>query len=181
MRSSVGRIRKGLYLMIALMISAALAACGGGSSSTGDSGTPGGGIAGPVAVNVTLGGADVAPPVSDIPASLLAPASLSPADAAASAMKPSRDTFRKVLVYMTGVAFIPVETAPPSDLRPPMADGEPLFDGAEDDFNPKFVVYTFPAPVVFDLLNPPTAREVAKFLNKIEVPAGVYHKIRVYY
>ena len=33
----------------------------------------------------------------------------------------------------------------------------------------------------FDLLNPPTGREIAKFLNKIEVPAGVYHKIRVYY
>jgi hypothetical protein len=56
-----------------------------------------------------------------------------------------------------------------------------MFDGPEDDFNPKFVVYTFPKPVVFDLLNPPTAAEVAKFLNKIEVPAGVYHKIRVYY
>jgi len=42
-------------------------------------------------------------------------------------------------------------------------------------------VYTFPKPVVFDLLNPPTAKEIAKFLNKIEVPAGVYHKIRVYY
>jgi hypothetical protein len=35
--------------------------------------------------------------------------------------------------------------------------------------------------VRFDLLNPPTGREIAKFLNKIEVPAGVYHKIRVYY
>ena len=73
MRTPVGRIRKALYLMIALMISAALAACGGGGSSTGASGTPGGGIAGPVSLNVTLGGADVAPPVSEIPASLLAP------------------------------------------------------------------------------------------------------------
>ena len=132
-------------------------------------------------MNVTLGGADVAPPVSEIPANLLASVSLSPADAAAPAMMPSRERFGHVYVYMTGVAFIPVETMPPSDLRPPLNDGEVMFDGPEDDFHPKFVVHTFPEPVVFDLLNPPTAAEVAKFLNKIEVPAGVYHKIRVYY
>jgi hypothetical protein len=181
METTVGRFRNVVSLVIALMLSAALAACGGGSSSTGDSGTPGGGIAGPVSVNLTLGGADVAPPVSDIPSSLPAPASLSPAEAAAPALKPSRSTFTHVYVHMTGVAFIPVETAPASDIRPPLDDGEALFDGPEDDYNPKFVVYTFPAPVVFDLLNPPTASEIAKFLNKIEVPAGVYHKIRVYY
>ncbi len=182
MRTTVGGIRNVSYLMIALMISAALAACGsGGSSSTGTSGTPGVGIAGPVSMNVTVGGADVAPPVSDIPANLLAPVSTSPADAAAPAMMPSRASFRHVYVYMTGVAFIPVDTMPPTDLRPPLDDGEVMFDGPENDFNPRFVVYTFPEPVVFDLLNPPTAAEIAKFLNKIEVPAGVYHKIRVYY
>ena len=179
MRTSVEMVRNVMYLMIALLISAALAACGSGGSSTGTSGTSG--TAGPVSVNVTLGGADVAPPVSEIPVNLLAPASLSPADAAAPGMMPSRATFRHVYVYMTGVAFIPVETMPASDLRPPLDDGEVMFEGPEDDFNPKFVVYTFPAPVVFDLLNPPTAREIAKFLNKIEVPAGAYHKIRVYY
>jgi hypothetical protein len=178
MKTPAGTLRTMAYLLFALLISAALAACGGGSS-TGSSGAPG--VSGPVSVNVTLGGADVVPPVSEIPVNLLGPASLSPADAAAPVMKPSRDSFRHVYVYMTGVAFIPVETAPPSDLRPPLDDGEVMFDGPEDDFNPKFVVYTFPAPVVFDLLNPPTAREIAKFLNKIEVPAGVYHKIRVYY
>jgi len=167
-----------MCLMIALMLSGALAACGGGSSSTGDPGTR---TSGPVSVNVTLGGADVAPPVSEIPANLLAPASLNPADAAAPARMPSRASFRHVYVYMTGVAFIPVETMPASDLRPPLDDGEALFEGPENDFNPKFVVYTFPAPVKFDLLNPPNAGEIAKFLNKIEVPAGVYHKIRVYY
>ena len=96
-------------------------------------------------------------------------------------MKPSRSSFTHVLVYMTGVAFIPVDTAPPSDLRPPLDNGEVMFDGPETDFSPKFVVYNFPEPVIFDLLNPPTAREIAKFLNKIEVPAGTYHKIRVYY
>jgi hypothetical protein len=181
MRTPVGRIRKALYLMIALMISAALAACGSGGSSTGASGTPGGGIAGPVSMNVTLGGADVAPPVSEIPPGLLAPPGQVPAGAAVPASAPSRATFTHVNVYMTGVAFIPVDSMPSSDLRPPLEDGEALFDGPEDDFSPKFVVFTFPEPVVFDLLNPPTAREIAKFLNKIEVPAGVYHKIRVYY
>jgi hypothetical protein len=86
-----------------------------------------------------------------------------------------------VYVYMTGVAFIPVETMPLSDLRPPLDDGEVMFEGSENDFSPKFVVQTVSPPVRFDLLNPPTGREIAKFLNKIEVPAGVYHKIRVYY
>jgi len=176
MRTPVGRTRNVMYLLFALLIATALAACGGGGSTTGSSGTPG--IAGPVSVNVTLGGADVAPPVSEIPAGLLAPASLS---TAAPAMRPSRDSFEHVRVFMTGVAFIPVETASASDLRAPMDDGEALFDGPEDDYSPKFVVYTFRSPVEFDLLNPPTAREIAKFLNKIEVPAGVYHKIRVYY
>jgi hypothetical protein len=178
MRTPDRTFRSIAHLVFVLMISAALAACSGGSSSTSDSGTPGGGVVGPVSVNVTLGGADVAPPVSEIPASLLASMSLRPADAA---MSPSRDRFEHVYVYMTGIAFIPVETAPPSDLRPPLGDGEVMVDGPEDDYDPKFVVHTFPEPVVFDLLNPPTAAEVAKFLNKIEVPAGVYHKIRVYY
>jgi hypothetical protein len=175
MRRSDRTFRSVAYLMFILVISAALAACGGGSSSTG---TTGGGTAGPVSVNVTLGGADAAPPVSEIPTSLLASMSLRPA---ASAMRPSRERFGHVYVYMTGIAFIPVETAPPSDLRLPLEDGEVMFDGPEDDYNPQFVVHTFPEPVVFDLLNPPTAAEIAKFLNNIEVPAGVYHKIRVYY
>ena len=178
MKTPVGTLRTMAYLLFVLLISTGLAACGGGGSSTGSSGTPGVGIAGPVSVNVTLGGTDVAPPVSEIPAGLLAPASL---DTAAPAMKPSRDSFSHVYVYMTGVAFIPVETAAASDLRGPMDDGEALFEGPEDDYSPKFVVSTFRPPVVFDLLNPPTAREIAKFLNRIEVPAGVYHKIRVYY
>jgi len=182
MKTPAGTLRSIACLLIALLIATALLGCGsGGSSSTGDSGTPGAGVAGPVSVNVTLGGADVAPPVSDIPANLLAPVSLSPADAATPAKKPSRNSFVHVYVYMTGVAFIPVETMPASDLRPPLDDGEVLFEGPEVDFSPKFVVHTFLRPVRFDLLNPPTGREIAKFLNKVEVPAGVYHKIRVYY
>lgn len=168
--------RKGTYLLLALTISTALAACGGSGGSATSPGT-----SGPVSVNVTLGGTDVAPPVSEIPVNLLAPAIPAPADAAAPAMMPSRGSFEHVYVYMTGVAFIPVETMPASDLRPPLDDGEVLYEGPEVDFHPKFVVHTFSRPVRFDLLNPPTGREIAKFLNRIEVPAGVYHKIRVYY
>ena len=176
MRTPERTVRKVTHLLLALTISAGLAACGGGGGSATSPGT-----SGPVSMNVTLGGADVAPPVSEIPANLLAPAILSPADAAVPAMKPSRDSFEHVYVYMTGVAFIPVETMPASDLRPPLEDGEVLYEGTEVDFSPKFVVHTFSRPVRFDLLNPPTGREIAKFLNRIEVPAGVYHKIRVYY
>ena len=179
MKTPAGTLRTMAYSLFALLISAALAACGGGGGGGTSSTSPG--VSGPVLMNVALGGADVAPSVSEIPGSLLSPASLGPADAAAPAMNPSGDSFTQVVVYMTGVAFIPVETAPPGDLRPPMADGEVLFEGPEDDFNSKFVVYTFDPPVKFDLKNPPTARDIAKFLNKIEVPAGIYHKIRVYY
>ena len=179
MRTPERTIRKVTHLLLALTISAGLAACGGGGGGSTSSTSPG--VSGPVSMNVTLGGADVAPPVSEIPLNLLAPADLAPADAAAPGMKPSRDSFDHVYVYMTGVAFIPVETMPPSDLRPPLEDGEVLYEGPEVDFSPKFVVHTFPRPVRFDLLNPPTGREIAKFLNRIEVPAGVYHKIRVYY
>ena len=178
MKTPAGTLRTMVCMLFTLLIATALAACGGGSS-TGTSGNPG--TAGPVSVNVTLGGADVAPPVSEIPVNLVAPAGLSPADTAAPAKMPSRDSFLHVYVYMTGVAFIPVETMPSSDLRPPLDDGEPLFEGPEVDFSPNFVVQTFSQPIRFDLLNPPTGREIAKFLNKIEVPAGVYHKIRVYY
>ena len=177
MRTPERTTRKVTHLLLALTISAALAACGGGGGGSATS--PG--TSGPVPVNVTLGGTDVAPPVSEIPVNLLAPAILAPADAAVPAMKPSRESFEHVYVYMTGVAFIPVETMPASDLRPPLDDGEVLYEGPEVDFRPKFVVHTFPRPVGFDLLNPPTGREIAKFLNRIEVPAGVYHKIRVYY
>jgi len=178
MKTPAGTLRTMAYLLFTLLIATVFTACGGGSS-TGTSGSPG--TAGPVSVNVTLGGADVAPPVSEIPVNLLAPASLGPADAAAPAMKPSRDPFEHVYVYMTGVAFIPVETMPASDLRPPLDDGEALFEGPEDDFSPKFVVHTFSPPVMFDLQNPPTGKDIAKFLTNLKVPAGVYHKIRVYY
>jgi len=179
MKTPVGTLRSLVFLLFALLIATALAACGsGGSSTTADSGTPGGGIAGPASVNVTLGGADVAPPVSEIPANLLAPADLGPETPG---RRPSRASFLHVYVYMTAIGFIPVETMPASDLRPPLEDGEALCEGDEDDYHPGFVVHTLPATVRFDLLNPPTAREIAKFLNRIEVPAGAYHKIRVYY
>jgi len=176
MRTPERTFRKVTHLLLALTISASLAACGGGGGSATSPGT-----SGPVSMNVTLGGTDVAPPVSEIPVNLLPPASLGTADAAAPEMKPSRDPFEHVYVYMTGVAFIPVETMPTSDLRPPLDDGEALFEGPEDDFSPKFVVHTFSPPVMFDLQNPPTGKEIAKFLTNLKVPAGVYHKIRVYY
>ncbi|MBE0606483.1 MAG: hypothetical protein IH610_09385 [Deltaproteobacteria bacterium] len=51
----------------------------------------------------------------------------------------------------------------------------------EDDFDPRFVVSRWREPLVVDLLNPPSGKELARFLNKVEVPAGVYGKIRVYY
>jgi hypothetical protein len=73
---------------------------------------------------------------------------------------------------------MPVEAG--ADIRPPDDNGEELVDGSGDSSN-SAIRYTFPEPVKFDLLNPPTAKEIAKFLNKIEVPAGIYHKIRVYY
>jgi hypothetical protein len=125
-------------------------------------------------VNVALGGTDT--PVAVSSPSTVSTGTLAPGT---STLKVTRDSFQHVTVYMTGVAFMPVEDR--ADIRPPdMVNGEPLVDGPGDSSNSS-IRYTFREPVVFDLLNPPTSRQIAKFLNKIEVPAGVYHKIRVYY
>jgi hypothetical protein len=148
---------------------------GGGSSSSGPSGTPG--IAGPASVTVNIGGGDVAPSVSDIPANLLSPAD---AGAPVPALKPVRGSYLHVYAYVTGVAFLPKVAIPSSDLGPPTVDGEEMAD-RETDFDSRFVVSHLPEPLVVDLLNPPSSRQLARFLNKVEIPAGVYGKIRVYY
>jgi len=147
--------------------------CGGGGSSS--TGSPG--VAGPASVTVNIGGEDVAPPVSDIPANLLSPADAGSSDPA---LRPARATYLHVYAFVTGVAFLPKAAIPSSGLGPPPADGEAMAD-SEVDFDPLFVVARLQEPLVVDLLNPPTARQLARFLNRVEVPAGVYGKIRIYY
>ncbi len=148
---------------------------GGGSSPTGSSATPG--VAGPASVTVNIGGEDAPPSVSDIPANLLAPADAVPS---VPEQRPYRGDYLHVNIYVTGVAFMPKAVISSADLGPPSIDGEAMTD-REDDFDPRFVVGRLGEPFVVDLLNPPSGRELARFLNKVEVPAGVYGKIRVYY
>lgn len=159
-----------MTLLAVTTLAMLLAGCGGGGTTSSASS----GVAGSVSVNVAFGGNDT--PVTVSSSSSDSTGTLAPAT---STVKVTRDSFDNVIVYMTGVAFMPVEDG--ADIRPPdMVNGEPLADGPGDSSNGA-IRYTFPKPVVFDLLNPPTSRQIAKFLNKIEVPAGVYHKIRVYY
>ena len=161
----------GILLAVTALTQFVVGCGGGGGSSTGSSGVPG--VAGPASVTVNIGGEDVAPAVSDISTNLLAPADVASADPA---LKPTRSTYLHVYAYVTGVAFLPKEFG----YSPPDPEGEEIRD-RETDFDSRFVVSNLPEPIRVDLLNPPSARQIAKFLNKVEVPAGVYGKIRVYY
>lgn len=166
-RNGIGRALVSMVAVAAMVVG--LAACSGGGTSSTSSG-----VAGAVSVNLALGGNDTPVAVSSP-----SPASTGTPAPGISTLKVTRDSFDNVIVYMTGIAFMPVEEG--ADIHPPdMANGEPLVDGPGDSSNGA-IRYTFPKPVVFDLLNPPTSAQIAKFLNKIKVPAGVYHKIRVYY
>jgi len=171
MRTSVGRVRKTLYLMIALMISAALAACGGGGGSTGST-SPG--VSGPATVSVSIASAQSYPA-----GTTFAPSTLSPTTAAPPTSSP---TFDNVIVTVTKLALIP-STGPEF----PDANGESEMPNsfAEEGKSGMsgFVTTTFD-PVKIDLLHPPAGDNinVAALLNKFsEVPAGEYSKIRVYY
>jgi len=171
MRTSVGRIRIVMYLMVALMISAALAACGGGGGSTGST-SPG--TSGPATVSVSIASAPSYPE-----GTTFAPSTLSPVTTAAPANSP---TFDNVIVTVTKLALIP-STGPEF----PDANGESEMPNSSAEEGKSgmsgFVTTTFD-PVKIDLLHPPAGDNVnvAALLNKFsEVRAGEYSKIRVYY
>jgi hypothetical protein len=154
-----------MYLMVALMISAALAACGGGGGSTGST-SPG--TSGPATVSVSIASAPSYPA-----GTTFAPSTLSPTTAAPPVNSPE---FTNVFVTVTKLALIP-STGPEF----PDANGE-LENSSADEGN-GFVTDKF-SPVTIDLLNlnSSTGDNAATLLNMFSgVPAGEYSKIRVYY
>ena len=170
MRTSVGSVRKALYLMIALMISVALTACGGGGGST-SSTSPG--VSGPATVGVSVASA------TDYPAgTTFAVATASPVGTSAPPASVSPSDFLHVWVKVNRIALIPVDSIPYAERNKPDRDGElEVEDTAMSNDN--FVTVELDPSKWIDLLHPPSG---AKILNRFpSVPAGEYGKIRVYY
>jgi len=156
--------------MIALMISAALTACGGGGGST-NSTSPG--VSGPATVGVSVASAP------DYPAgTTFAVATASPVGTSAPPTSVSASDFSHVWVRVNRIALIPVDSIPYMERNKPNRDGElEVEDMAES--NNGFVTVELDPSKKIDLLHPPSG---AKILNRLpSVPAGEYGKIRVYY
>jgi len=167
MRTSVGRIRNVMYLMVALMISAALAACGGG----GGGGTTSSVSGGPASVSVSVASAP------DYPTgTTFAVATASPTGTSAPSV--TTPPFAYVWVRVNRIALIPVDSIPFMERNKPHKDGE-LEEEDTAESNNGFVTVDLAPPKTIDLLDPPSG---AKILNRFpSVPAGEYGKIRVYY
>ena len=164
MRTPERTFRNFTWLVLALMISAALAACGGGGGGSTGSTSPG--ASGPATVGVSIASAPAFPA-----GTTFATSTASPVTAAAPANSPS---FDNVFVTVTKVALIP-STGPEF----PDPNGELESSSAAEGNG--FVTATLPSPVEIDLLNL-SGDNAAMLLNKFTgVPAGEYSKIRVYY
>jgi Domain of unknown function (DUF4382) len=161
MRTPERTFRNVPYLLLALTISAALAACGGGGGSATSPG-----VSGPATVSVSIASAPAFPA-----GTTFATSTASPVIAAPPANSPS---FDNVFVTVTKLALIPS-----SGPELPDANGELESSSAAEGKG--FVTATLASPVEIDLLNL-SGGNVATLLNKFSgVPAGEYSKIRVYY
>jgi hypothetical protein len=157
------------FIVLALMFSAALVACGGGGGGT-TSSLSGGQVSASLSVASAPdypAGTTFAVPTGS-PVGTSAPPDTTPA-------------FDHVWVTVTKIALIPS-----TGQEFPDRDGEiEMEDSAAEGGTsgiPGFVTFELPSPVVFDLLHPPTGRQVARLLNRFpDIPAGEYSKIRVYY
>ena len=182
MRTSVGKVRNVMYLMIALMISAALAACGGGGSSTGSSGTPG--VSGPVAVDISIAAADVTG--SAAPAVAVSGADTVPSTEPGY-LWPEQITqldprIKHVYMEVVKVSLMPSEEAFGSeDMDGDIQAGSSPGPTSPPD-KPNFLTVEPESPVWIDLLKLENGKKLSRLLNKFDqVPAGTYDKIRVYY
>ena len=169
MRTSDRKIRNIAYLILAVAISAALAACGGGGG--GSTSSLSGGQA---SASLSVASAPAYPAGTTFAVPAASPVGTS-------APPDSTPAFDHVWVTVTKVALIPStgEEFPDRDGEIEAMDspGEGGTSGM-----PGFVIFELPSPTMFDLLHPPTGRQVARLLNRFpDLPAGEYSKIRVYY
>jgi len=170
MKTPVGRFRKTAYLQFVLLISLALAACGGSGGGSTSSTSPG--VSGPAMVGVSVASA------TDYPAeTTFAVATASPAGTSAPPTPVSASDFSHVWVRVNRIALIPVDSIPYMERNKPNRDGElEVEDTAMSNDN--FVTVGLDPPKTIDLLHP----RGAKILNRFpSVPAGEYGKIRIYY
>jgi len=164
MRTPERTVRKITHLLLALTISAGLAACGGGGGGSTSSTSPG--TSGPATVGVSIASAPAFPAGTTFAAS-----TASPVTAAAPANSPS---FDNVFVTVTKVALIP-------SAGPEFPDPNGELENPSAGVGTGFVTSTLTPPVEIDLKNL-SGDNAAMLLNKFTgVPAGEYSKIRVYY
>lgn len=168
MRTSNRSFRSIAYLILALTVSAALAACGGGGGTTSSM------SGGTASASVSMASASAFPAGTTFAVPTASPVGpLSPPD--------TTPAFEHVWVTVTKIALIPSGGAEfPDQAGEIEVENSPGENGKSG--MPGFVTFVLPSPVAFDLLHPPTGRQVARLLNKFpEIPAGEYGKIRVYY
>ena len=181
MRTPERTFRKVTYLLLALTISAALAACGSGGGST-SSTSPG--VAGPANVDILIAAADVtgssAPSVA-----------VSGADSVPSTdpgyLWPEQITqldprIEHVYMEVIKVSLMPSEEAFGSeDMDGDIQAGSSPGPASPPD-KPNFLTVE-PEPTVWiDLIKLENGKKLARLLNKFDqVPTGTYDKIRVYY
>ena len=168
MGTSNRSIRGIAYLILALAVSAALAACGGGGGTTTSM------SGGTASANVSVASAPDFPAGTSFAVPTASPVGTS-------APPDSTPAFEHVWVTVTKIALIPSGGAEFPDRAGEIeVENSPGENGKSGMSG--FVTFELPSPVVFDLLHPPTGRQVARLLNKFpEIPAGEYGKIRVYY
>ena len=169
MKTAVATFRNVSCLLSLLALSVALAACGGGGTS---STSPG--LSGSAMLSVSVASAPGYPAGTTFAPSTLSPGTAAPANS---------PNFDNVFVWVNKLALIPSNSAGSPDGN---GELEQVNSSAEEGRSgmPGFVTIPLPEPVRIDLRNPPTGRQVAILLNKFSespVPAGEYSKIRIYY
>lgn len=93
------------------------------------------------------------------------------------AAKPVSPGFDNVFVKIVKVALLPAKGG-----EAPDPDGEAITPDGDLDRSGELVAIDVDPPRVIDLLHLPSGRKFARFLDRfVNVPAGAYGKIRVYY
>jgi len=161
MKTTASTFRSALCFLTLLPLSVVLAACGsGGGTSSNPSGT--------ASVNVSLAAAPGFPEGTVFTAS--------PAAVEVTA-KPVSPVFDNVFVNIVKVALLPADGG-----EGPDPNGETMGPDDGRDRGNGFVTAIVDPPGKIDLLDLPSGRKIARFLDKfVNVPAGTYGKIRIYY
>jgi hypothetical protein len=161
MKTTAATLRNVLCFLTLLALSVVLAACGsGGGTSSNPSGS--------ASVNVSLAAAP------GFPAGTVFTASPAAVEETA---KPVSPGFDNVFVNIVKVALLPADGG-----EGPDHNGEMMGPDDERDRGNAFITAIVDPPGKIDLLNLPSGRKIARFLDKfVNVPAGTYGKIRIYY